>query len=105
MMLAKIGLAVAITAVLWWILYNCGGHLGAAFIPCKTQGVIENPPPFAADWCTLQQLPAGLPGINVAMTPGTFLVLALVFLVLPYVASCATVWLVQRRKRDERGSS
>ena len=95
--LLKIGLAVVIAVVLWLILSNAR----AAFVPCLTQPVRVDQPPLKADWCMLRMLqPGGLAGLNVVMTPWTFIVLGLVFLVLPYVMSCIAVGL----KRDKQGA-
>jgi hypothetical protein len=90
--LVKIGLAVAIAFALWLILSNAR----VAFVPCLTQPVRVDQPPLEPDWCKLWMLqPGGLAGLNVVMTPWTYLVLGLVFVVLPYLISCLAVGLVR----------
>ena len=95
--LVKIGLAVVMAVVLWFILSNAR----VAFVPCLTQPVRVDQPPLEPDWCKLWELqPGGLAGLNVVMTPWTYLVLGLVFVVLPYVISCIALGL----RREDRGA-
>jgi len=96
--LLKIIFYITVTGLLWLILY-----VGDFWVfPCQTQSVIPNPPPFAADWCSLRDLPFGLPGLRVSLTPGTLLVLAFVFVIIPYATSCTGVWFVQHRKEKSQ---
>lgn len=67
------------------------------FFPCRTQPVVPNiGDEYQADWCGLWQFGPGFAGLRVRLTFFSLVVLALVLLVLPYLASCAIIHAVKR---------
>jgi len=89
--LGKLVLFVVIAVLLVIILYR------VRFLPCQTRPVIEEPGPYTSDLCSLRQFSPGYVGINIRLTAVSWAVLAIVFLVAPYLLAC-TIALVRSNK-------
>lgn len=64
------------------------------FFPCMTQAAVSNPKEYSKDMCGLWQFTSGFTGIRIQFTPASILVIGIVLILLPYIASCVISYVI-----------
>jgi succinate dehydrogenase/fumarate reductase cytochrome b subunit len=75
---------------------------GLRIFPCQTQPVIQNPPPLEDSLCLPPLLGTILIGVNVAYSPVSYVLVAVLFVVVPYVLACLIGHPLRRKKQGKQ---
>jgi len=94
----KLAISVILIIGLWLVLNSHKAKI--RFFPCKTQAVVSEPKEYSKDICGLWQFTGGFTGIRIQLTPASFMVIGLVLVLLPYLASCMISYLIPGKWTD-----
>jgi hypothetical protein len=77
---------VLLTIGVWLILTSHKAKI--RFFSCMTQAAVPDPKEYSKDMCGLWQFTGGFTGMRIELTPAGILVIGIVLILLPYMASC-----------------
>ena len=92
----KLAIFVILTIALWLVLSSPKAKI--RFFPCKTQAVVSEPKEYSKDICGLWQFTSGFTGIRIQLTPASYVVIGVVLVLFPYLASCMISYLIPGKR-------